>query len=121
MPRRLFLSRYSRQNILCLTDADSRQHPDAVIRGLALWEDELDAVLGEGEGHDGDGAGPHYEALRPQPHEPDEGAQRVQDVGVVPARLEAGHGIITLLCIHICHLHLADEKPELGVAVRPDH
>ena len=87
MPGRLFLSRYSRQNILCLTDADGRQHPDAVIRGLALWEDELDAVLGEGEGHDGDGAGPHYEALRPQPHKPDEGAQRVQDVGVVSTRL----------------------------------
>ena len=45
------------------------------------------AVLGEGEGHDGDGAGPHDEALRPQTHEPDEGAQRVQDVGVVTAGL----------------------------------
>ena len=47
----------------------------------------LDVVLGEGEGHDGDGAGPHDEALRPQSHEPDEGAQRVQDVGVVTAGL----------------------------------
>ena len=47
----------------------------------------LDVVLGEGEGHDGDGAGPHDEALRPQTHEPDEGAQRVQDVGVVTAGL----------------------------------
>ena len=47
----------------------------------------VDVVLGEGEGHDGDGAGPHDEALRPQTHEPDEGAQRVQDVGVVTAGL----------------------------------
>ena len=55
----------------------------------------VDAVLGEGEGHDGDGAGPHDEALRPQTHEPDEGAQRVQDVGVVTAGLG-----IQLLCIN---------------------
>ena len=55
----------------------------------------VDVVLGEGEGHDGDGAGPHDEALRPQTHEPDEGAQRVQDVGVVTAGLG-----IQLLCIN---------------------
>ena len=55
----------------------------------------LDVVLGEGEGHDGDGAGPHDETLRPQTHEPDEGAQRVQDVGVVTAGLG-----IQLLCIN---------------------
>ena len=70
-----------------LTYADGGKHPDAVIWGLALREDELDAVLGEGERHDGDGAWPDDQALRPQPHKPDEGAQRVQDVGVVTARL----------------------------------
>lgn len=57
------------------TDADGRQQLDTLIRGLTLGEDELDTVLGEGEGHDGDGAGPHDQTLRPQSHEPDEGAQ----------------------------------------------
>ena len=68
-------------------DTGCGQHLDAVVGRVALREEQLDGVLGEGEGHDGDGAGPHDEALRPQTHEPDEGAQRVQDIGVVTAGL----------------------------------
>jgi hypothetical protein len=70
-----------------LTDAGSCQDTDTVIRWLALREEELDSVLGKGERHNGHGAGPHNEALCPEPHEAHEGAQRVQDVGVIPARL----------------------------------
>jgi hypothetical protein len=70
-----------------LTDAGGGEEPDALVRRLTLREEELDGVLGEGERHNRHGAGPDDEALRPQPHEAHEGAERVQDVGVVTARL----------------------------------
>jgi hypothetical protein len=70
-----------------LTDAGGGEEPDALVRRLTLREEELDGVLGEGERHNRHGAGPDDEALRPQPHEAHEGAERVQDVGVVSARL----------------------------------
>ena len=37
-----------------LTDANGRQHPDSRIWWVALWEERLDRVDGEGERHDGD-------------------------------------------------------------------
>ena len=87
------------------TDAYRGQHLDTLLRGVALGEDELDAVLGEGEGHDGDGAGSHDQALRPQPHEPDERTQRVKNVGVVTPGLKQtlrlNNGTV--------NLHLSDE------------
>ena len=36
-----------------LTDANGRQHPDSRIWWVALWEERLDRVDGEGERHDG--------------------------------------------------------------------
>jgi hypothetical protein len=70
-----------------LTDAGGGEEPDALVRRLTLREEELDGVLGEGERHNRHGAGADDEALRPQPHEAHEGAERVQDVSVVTARL----------------------------------
>jgi hypothetical protein len=70
-----------------LTDAGGGEQPNALVRRLTLREEQLDGVLGEGERHNRHGAGPDDEALRPQPHEAHEGAERVQDVGVVSARL----------------------------------
>jgi hypothetical protein len=70
-----------------LTDAGGGEEPDALVRRLTLREEKLDGVLGEGERHNRHGAGADDEALRPQPHEAHEGAERVQDVGVVTARL----------------------------------
>ena len=61
-----------------------------LVGWVTLWEEELDGVLGKGEGDDGDGAGPHDDALRPQTDEADEGAKGVQDVRVVPSRLQGG-------------------------------
>ena len=46
-----------------LTDANGRQHPDSRIWWVALWEERLDRVDGEGERHDGDGCRPHLEMM----------------------------------------------------------
>ena len=46
-----------------LTDANGRQHPDSGIWWVALWEEWLDRVDGEGECHDGDGCRPHLEMM----------------------------------------------------------
>ncbi len=53
---------------LGLTDAGGGEEPDALVRRLALREEELDGVLGEGERHNRHGAGADDEALRPQPY-----------------------------------------------------
>ena len=37
-----------------LTDANGRQHPDSGVWWVALWEERLDRVDGEGERHNGD-------------------------------------------------------------------
>ena len=46
-----------------LTDANGRQHPDSGIWWVALWEERLDRVDGEGERHDGDGCRPHLKMM----------------------------------------------------------
>ena len=46
-----------------LTDANGRQHPDSRIWWVALWEERLDRVDGEGERHDGDCRRPHLEMM----------------------------------------------------------
>ena len=46
-----------------LTDANSRQHPDSRIWWVALWEERLDRVDGEGERHNGDRRRPHLEMM----------------------------------------------------------
>ena len=46
-----------------LTDANGRQHPDSRIWWVALWEERLDRVDGEGERHDGDGCRPHLKMM----------------------------------------------------------
>ena len=58
--------------ILTCTAHNSTTYPEQCSRDrfvwrLALGEEELDGVLGEGERHDGDGAGPHNQTLGPQP------------------------------------------------------
>ena len=46
-----------------LTDANGRQHPDSRIWWVALWEERLDRVDGEGERHDRDRRRPHLEMM----------------------------------------------------------
>ena len=46
-----------------LTDTNGRQHPDSRIWWVALWEERLDRVDGEGEGHDGDCRRSHLEMM----------------------------------------------------------
>ena len=50
-----------------LTDADGGQKPDRRVGRVAVREERLGGVHGEGEGHDGLAAGPHNDALHPQP------------------------------------------------------
>ena len=52
---------------ISLTDADCGEEADAGVGRVALREEGLRGVDGEGQGHDGLGARPHYDALRPQP------------------------------------------------------
>ena len=46
-----------------LTDTNGRQHPDSRIWWVALWEERLDRVDGEGERHDGDCRRSHLEMM----------------------------------------------------------
>ena len=46
-----------------LTDANGRQHPDSGIWWVALWEERLDRIDGEGERHNGDRCRPHLEMM----------------------------------------------------------
>ena len=68
-----------------LTNTDGCQKPDSGIWWVALWEERLDGVDGEGERHDGDRRGPHHDALHPQPHERQEPPECDHDVGIVGA------------------------------------
>ena len=52
---------------ISLTDADCGEEADAGVGRVALREEGLRGIDGEGQGHDGLGARPHYDALRPQP------------------------------------------------------
>ena len=66
-----------------LTDANGGQHPDSGIWWVALWEERLDRVDGEGERHNGDRRGPHHNALHPETHEGQEPPKGDHDVRVV--------------------------------------
>ena len=66
-----------------LTDANGRQHPDSGIWWVALWEERLDRVDGEGERHDGDRRRPHHNALHPETHEGQKPPKGDHDVRVV--------------------------------------
>ena len=50
---------------------------------LLLWEEWFEDVEGEAEGLDGGGAGPHDDALDPQPDEGGERPEAGEDVGIV--------------------------------------
>ena len=88
--------------IRVLTYADCCQHAHALVRRVALGEEGLCRIDGEGEGDDGLGARPHYHALHPQSDEGQERSEGDHDVGVVRPSL-------------------FDHAPELCVAVGTDH
>jgi hypothetical protein len=50
-----------------LTNADGGEEADGGVGRVAVREERLGGVHGEGEGHDGLAAGPHDDALHPQP------------------------------------------------------
>ena len=85
-----------------LTDANCCQKPDALIRRVAEREERLGGVDGEGQGHNGLGAGPDDDALDPQSNEGQELAECHHDVGIVGAGL-------------------FDHASELGITVGADH
>ena len=50
-----------------LTNADGGEEADGGVGRVAVREERLGGVHGEGEGNDGLAAGPHDDALHPQP------------------------------------------------------
>ena len=66
-----------------LTDANGRQHPDSGIWWVALWEERLDRVDGEGERHNGDRRRSYHNALHPKTHEGQKPPKGDHDVRVV--------------------------------------
>lgn len=70
-----------------LTNAGGGENPDALVGRLAVREERLGGVLGEGQGHDGHGARADDQALGPQPDKAHERPESVQDVGVVSTSL----------------------------------
>ena len=61
------MSSLMRGRLLVLTDADGSQEADRRVGRVAVREERLGGVDGEGEGHNGLATGPHYDALHPQP------------------------------------------------------
>lgn len=72
---------------MVLTDAADGEETNGVVRGLALWEEGLQDVHAEREGHDGLRAGPNDHTLNPEPDERHERAERLHDVGIVRSTL----------------------------------
>ena len=60
---------------------------EAFYNRFLIPEDLLDRVDSEGEGDDGHCAGPDDHGLHVEPHEGQEAAEGLHDVGVVSARL----------------------------------
>lgn len=86
------VTRSGRESVRCsektsrwseLTNDDSRQKADRLVRRSAIWEEGFQNVGGECERHDGLGTGSDNHALHPQPDESQEGAKRHHDVGIV--------------------------------------
>ena len=93
---------FLKTNFPQLTNADRGQTPDGLVGRGALGEEGLRGVRREGEADDGDRARPDNQTFGPQTNEPDEGAEGVEDVGVVAAGL-------------------LDHAAQLGVAVGAHH
>ena len=72
---------------MVLTDANGSQKPDTLIWGIALWEERLCRINGEGERNDGLGTRPHNHTFHPEPNERHEWAQGDHDVRIVCAGL----------------------------------
>ena len=70
-----------------LTDTADGKQADRFIGRLALWEEGLQNVHTEREGHDSLRAWSYDHALYPQPNERHERAESLHDVGVVGTAL----------------------------------
>ncbi len=88
--------------VRALTNTDGSQTPDGFVGRGALGEEGLGGVRCEGEADDGNRTRPDNQTFGPKTDEPHEGAEGVEDVGVVAAGL-------------------LDHAAQLGVAVRAHH